>query len=165
MGKYNIDVPKKMEAIIAKHMVLLGGVGGIAGLFGPGTDLPFIAGSWIQMTIELAKEAGHEMSKQKVEKITMAVATGLGFFIGGSKVAIVVTTWLTALITGGLSLFVGAAANVTLNTTVTRAYGRAAARFFIQTSKVDNTEMIVKVIIALIGVDLGFTTPDSNLLA
>ena len=51
MANFRKPIPAKMQSIINGHAAAMAGVGGVAGLFGPGLDSPVIIGSWIAMTI------------------------------------------------------------------------------------------------------------------
>lgn len=148
-------IPENMEEIINSHTVGLGIIGIPGGLLGPGADLPAIAASWVMMTIALAEEAGHRMEQQTAKKICLAVATGAGSFLAGSKIAATAAGWITAFFTAGVSLVVAAAGNAALNATFTRAYGRSCARLFLQTGSIESSEVIVRALITLIGVEMG----------
>ena len=165
MGKYNTDIPDNMLSVINNCTTGLGiaGIGG--GLIGAGTDLIVIAPVWVGMTVNLAEKAGHHMTEQTAKKIALAVCTGAGTFIAGTKIASSVLGWIGAAFTFGASLALSAAANAALNASFTKAYGKAAARFFLKTTQISNIEVMVSVIIALMGADLGFSTPYDYLIA
>lgn len=76
-------------------------------------------------------------------------------FIGGSKVAAFAAGWIGALFTGGLSLVIAAGGNAALNAAFTRAFGKACAKYFLQSHRIDDSDVIVKVLIALVGIELG----------
>lgn len=133
-----------------------GGAGIFGGLAGPGADLPVIAATWIGMTVALADQAGHRLSRQTAKKITLAVAAGIGSFVTGTKIATAAVGWLTAAFTGGLSLFLTVGANVSLNSALTYAYGRAASRYFLETDDIDDVEVMVAALVALMCNDLGY---------
>lgn len=165
MTKFNAKIPDDMNRIIDNCTATLGGVGIIGGLIGPGADLIVIGPVWIGMTIKLAEKAGNALSEQKAEKIALAVCTGAGTFIGGAKIASTALAWLSAPFTFGASLAVNAAANAALNAAFTRSYGRACARFFLQTDEIGSVDVAVRVLIALVGLDYGFSTPYDYLLS
>ncbi len=158
-------IPKDMQNIITTHTASLGVVGVGGGLLGPGADLPVIASSWVGMTVQLADEAGHHMKKDTVKKICLAVATGAGSFLAGSKIASTVFGWVTAAFTAGASLVVSAAGNAALNASFTRAYGRACAKYFLQVEEFDNFEVMVQVLVALLGNEMGIDMGGSELIA
>jgi hypothetical protein len=155
MKKYNFDIPEKMQSIIESYTVGLGATGVIGGLIGPGADLIIIGPSWIKMTIELAEEADEELSEQSIKKIVLAVLTGAGAFMAGTKAASTGLAWITAIFTGGVSLFISAAANASLNALFTASYGRAVSQYFLLKRKIGIVDLAVPSIIALIGLDLG----------
>lgn len=157
-------IPPNMESIITGHTLGLGGVGILGGLAGPGADLPVIAGSWVSMTLQLADEAGHHMERDLVKKICLAVATGAGAFLAGTKVAATAAGWITAAFTLGASLLVSAGGNAALNAAFTRAYGRSCARYFLQSDKIDGFDVVVAVLIALIGAEMGINMGSSSLV-
>ena len=150
----NRKIPKEMEDTIKLCAGSMGGVGIWGGLVGAGADLPAIGITWVGMTVKLADQAGHTMNRQVAKKIALAVATGIGSFIGGTKAATAILGWATAALTGGLSLFVSVSANVALNTALTYAYGRAVARYFLRTEHIENVEVMVAAILTLMGDDL-----------
>jgi hypothetical protein len=141
------DIPSTLQDTINTHTVGMGGVGIVGGLFGPGFDIPAIAASWVTLTIQIAKETGHDIDADTVKKLTAAVATGAGSFYLGTKVAATAGGWVGAAFTGGLSLLVMAAGNAALNAAFTQAYGKACARYFLQADEIDTFDVIVKVII------------------
>lgn len=149
-------IPEKMKSIIKTCANGLGGVGIFGGLAGPGADLAIIIPTWVGMTMALADEANHTMSTQTAKRIALAVTTGLGAFMGGTKLASTGIAWLTAPFTGGASLAIAAAANAALNLTITRAYGRAVARYFIQVDEIDAIDVIITILISFVKSDLGF---------
>jgi hypothetical protein len=163
MGKYQTEIPEKMTKIIENCAKGLGGAGVIGGLIGPGADLVAIVPTWVIMTIALAGEAGHTMSNQTAKKLIMAVLTGVGSIMAGTKAASTGIAWLCAPFTFGISLLISAAANAALNASFTYVYGRAVARFFLKTTEITNVEVMVQVVIGIIGVDLGIPTPYNHL--
>lgn len=165
MSKFNAEIPDDMSRIIDNCTAALGGVGLVGGLIGPGADLAVIAPVWVGMTVKLANKAGQSLSDQTAKKIAMAVCTGAGTFIGGAKVASTVLAWLTAPLTLGASLAVNAGANAALNAAFTRSYGRACARFFLANERISNTDVAVRILIALVGMDYGFSTPYDHLIS
>lgn len=163
--KSNQTIPSEMRDLINISTGALGLTGVWGGIAGPGADLPVIIPAWIGMTVGLAGQAELDIDKQTAKKVAMAVCTGAGALMGGTKLAATGIAWLTAPLTLGWSLVASAAANATLNATFTRAYGRAVAKFFLQTEKIDNIDVMVRVLIALIGFDLGFSTPHDDLIS
>lgn len=157
MSEFNMyyPIPDRMKNIINISSKGLGGVGVLGGLAGPGADVPLIAGVWIAMTAELADEAGLSMSSNDIKKVVLAVSSGIGAMLAGTKIASTAIAWLTAPFTLGASLAISAGANATLNYAITKAYGRAVARYFLQTKEISNTKVIAKVLISMIVVDLG----------
>lgn len=166
MRKYSAtyDIPRTMNNIIENHTIGLGATGIAGGLLGPGADLPIIAGSWVTMTISLADEAGHKMNNETAKKVCLAVATGGGAFLAGAKIAATAAGWIGALFTVGISLAASAAGNAALNAAFTSAYGKACARYFLQTTEIDDTEALVSVLISLTGAEMGINMGDSSLL-
>jgi hypothetical protein len=157
--KYQQDIPENMMKVIMSRANSLTIVGGFAGLIGPGIDIPVIFPVWVEMTATLAGMAGHAMSNQTIKKVAMAVLTGSGAFLAGSKVATIALGWIGALFTGGLSLVLSAGANATLNRTITISYGKAVARFFLTTAEITDSEMMSKAVLGMVGVDFGISTP------
>lgn len=151
----SFPIPQNMLDTIENCTVGLGGVGIIGGALGPGADLVIIAPTWAGMTIVLADQAGHSMSKQTAKKIAIAVATGVGSFAAGAKIAATVGGWLLALPTAGISLVLSCAGNAALNAKFTDAFGKAVASFFLQTDEIPTTDVVVQVLIALISVQFG----------
>ena len=148
-------VPENMKTIVESHSSGLGGVGVIGGVIGPGTDLAIIGGSWVTMTIQLADEAGHVFDQQTAKKVCIAVATGAGAFMVGTKIAATAFGWLGAVFTGGLSIAAAAAGNAALNYSFTKAYGYSCSRYFLQTEKIHNSEVLVSILICMMGAELG----------
>jgi hypothetical protein len=166
MGKYkNIAITSKMESAIDKTAKGLAGVGVIGEAFAPGLDIAVIVPAWTILTIALAVQAGQVMEEQKARRIAMAVCTGVGALVAGTKVASTVIGWLAAPFTFGLSLLVSVSANATLNYTFTKAYGRSAARYFLASGDITDSEIAFKAIVALIGLDLGIPTPYDHLIS
>lgn len=155
MKKHNLEVPEEMKSIIDSYTVGLGATGIVGGLIGPGADLIVIAPAWIKMTVDLAKEADEEMSKQTIKKTVLAVITGASAFMAGTKAASTGFAWLTAAFTGGISLAINAAANASLNALFTASYGRAVSKYFLLKREIGIVDLAVPSIIALIGLDLG----------
>lgn len=164
MTKFDASIPDDMQSVIDNCTAGLAGVGFIAGPFGPGTDLPIIAPTWIWMTYELGQRAGSSLSKHKAKKIAMAVLTGAGAFLAGTKVASAVLGWLGAFFTLGSSLIISGVANAAINAAFTRSYGRSVAKFFIAAGDIDDVEVAIQVLIAMTGRDYGFKTPYDDLL-
>jgi hypothetical protein len=158
-------IPENMEKIIKFHTVGLGVVGVGGGLLGPGADLPVIAASWVAMTLDLGGAAGLTLKEQAVKKICLAVSTGAGAFLAGTKIAATAAGWITAWFTAGASLVISAAGNAALNAAFTRAYGRACARYFLQADEIDDFEVVVQVLITLIGAEMGIKMGSSDLIA
>lgn len=148
-------IPTNMEDTINTCAIGLGGVGIVGGVIGPGADLIVIAPAWVVMTVKLADQAGQNMDEQTAKKIAIAVATGGGAMVSGSKIAATGLSWLTAPFTLGLSLVVAATANAALNAAFTKAYGRACARYFMQTDEIHSAEVMVATLLAMIGADMG----------
>lgn len=157
-------IPQNMRDTINNCTIGLGVVGIPAGMIGPGTDLAVIAPAWGVMTATLAGQAGHTMNEDTAVKLAVAVATGAGAFVAGSKVASSLLGWLLAIPTVGLSLVAAGAANAALNASFTKVYGESVARYFLQT-KTDSTEAAVKVLIGLVAVGLGLPSPSPYVVA
>jgi uncharacterized protein (DUF697 family) len=143
----------------------LGAVGLVGGAIGPGADLPIIAPVWIGMTIALADQAGSAMDKETAKKIVYATATGVGSFVAGSKIAATVAGWLFAIPSGGLSLGLCMAGNAFLNGKLTHAYGKAVALYFLQTEGLDDGDLTVQVLIALVAVQMGLPSGNPDVIA
>jgi hypothetical protein len=148
-------IPQNMQDTINGCSAGLGAVGVLGGLIGPGTDLVPIALTWVGMVVTLAEQAGTNMDRQTAKKVCVATAMGIGTFVLGTKVASTIGGWLLAPFTGGLSLFANVTANVALNASLTRYFGRAVARYFLQTEKIEDLDLMVKILVALIGIDFG----------
>ncbi|RQO66000.1 hypothetical protein DBR43_27545 [Pedobacter sp. KBW06] len=164
MSKFIVEIPNEMTTVINGCAASLGGVGAFSGMIGAGTDLGIIGPVWVGMTISLANKAGSDLSEQALQKIAIAVFTGAGSFIAGAKIASAGLGWIAAVFTGGLSLAASAAANAALNVAFTRSYGRAVARFFLAKEPISSTEIVVKMLIALLGADYGIKTSHDHLL-
>ena len=158
----NYPISSAMSDTIDCHTAGLGVIGIGGGVLGPGADLPAITGSWVVMTVAPADQAGHNMDKQTARKICMAVCTGAGAFIGGSKIAATAAGWIGALFTGGASLIASAAGNAALNAAFTRSYGRSCARYFAQIEEIHDTDMLVRILITLIGSEMGIDMGESE---
>lgn len=156
-------IPARTEQIIEKYALGLGAVGIPGGLIGPGADLAVIVPAWINMTVELAEDASHTFEKQALKKIVSAAATGIGLLGAGTKIAASVIGWLTAPLTGGLSLLVSAGANASLNTLFTYAYGRACARYFLQTDELNNADVFVRFLICAVGSEMGYEVAEETI--
>jgi hypothetical protein len=114
-------IPQKMMDTINNCTLGLGGVGIVGGAIGPGADLIVIAPTWVGMTCTLAAQAGDSMEEDTAKKIAIAVATDVGGFVIGSKIAATVAGWLLALPSAGLSLGLSMAGNAALNAKMTDA--------------------------------------------
>jgi uncharacterized protein (DUF697 family) len=158
-------VPQRMIATIENCTVGLGAVGVFGGLFGPGTDLVIIAPTWIGMTIALADQAGVSMDEATAKKLVYATVTGVGSFAAGAKIAATVAGWLLAIPSAGLSLGLSMAGNAALNAKFTHAYGLAIARYFLQTDGLEDGDLTIKVLIALVAVQFGFRPDDPSVFA
>ena len=158
-------IPSEMQAIIDTHTVGLGAVGVLGGIVGPHADLPVIAASWVAMTIDLADKAGHKMDEQAVKKICLAVATGAGTFLAGTKIASTAAGWIGAFFTAGISLVISAGGNAALNAAFTRAYGKSCARYFLQSEKIHGFEVVVAALVALMGAEMGIDMGNREYLA
>ena len=151
------SIPQSMQSIIKFHTNAMTAVGVPGGLVGAGADVPVIAASWTNMTINLAAEAGHHLDSQTAKKLAMALATGIGTFAVGMKGASMVLGWLGAVVTGGTSLALSVAANVALNRMLTRQYGQAVAIYFLETEKISNADAMAKIIYQIYRAKTGFT--------
>jgi hypothetical protein len=158
-------IPEDMRTTINACAAGLGAVGVIGGLVGPGTDLVAIVPTWVGMVGTLAGQAGTSMDSQTAKKICVAAAMGVGTFVLGTKVASTIGGWLLAPFTGGLSLAANVAANVALNAALTRYFGCAVARYFLQTHKIEDLDVTVKILIALVGLDFGIASPIPDVTA
>jgi uncharacterized protein (DUF697 family) len=165
MYSASYPVPQGMIDIIENCTAGLGAVGVVGGLVGPGTDLVIIAPTWIGMTIALADQAGAAMDEATAKKLVLATATGVGSFAAGAKIAATVAGWLLAIPSAGLSLGLSMAGNAALNAKFTHAYGMAIARYFLQTDGVEDGDLIVKVLIALVSVHFGFRPDGPYIMA
>lgn len=149
-------IPSNMIDTIENCTLGLGAVGVVGGAIGPGADLVAIAPTWIGMTIALADQAGHHMQEDTARKIVFAVATGVGSFTAGTKIAATVAGWLFAIPSGGVSLALCMAGNAVLNGKMTHAYGKSVAQYFLQSGPKDDGDLIVQVLLALLAVHMGF---------
>lgn len=157
-------IPDRMEEIIRLHITGNGAVGLVGGIAGPGADLPMIAMSWVGMTITLAEEAGHTMDNQTAKKICLAVATGTSSMITGSKIFAAAAGWIGSVFTGGASLAVASASNAALNAYFTRTYGRACARYFLQTDEIDTANEMVRIMISLMHASSKISAVDAGVM-
>jgi uncharacterized protein (DUF697 family) len=158
-------IPENMLDTITKCTTGLGAVGIVGGAIGPGADLIVIAPVWAGMVVTLANQAGASMDNQTAKKLCVAVATGVGTFVGGAKVASTVASWLFALPTAGLSIAANIAANAALNAALTRAFGRAVALYFLQTHEIESVDVVARILIALVGLEFGVSTSRSDIMA
>jgi hypothetical protein len=150
------SVPKHILERIDNHAWAVAGVGSIAGLKGPGVDIPIIAGVWCKLGLVVAKECDVSLSTRKMRDIAFATATAVGLFFGAAKTATWLLPWAAALFTGGISLVAGAAANATLNYAITKAFGRACAHIFLHGDEIGSVEAIVASIVAIMAADMGW---------
>jgi uncharacterized protein (DUF697 family) len=157
-------IPQKMRDTINNCVGGLGAVGVVGGAIGPGADLVVIAPTWVGMTCTLAAQAGQRMDEDTAKKLAVAVATGAGSFAIGTKIAATVGGWLLALPSGGLSLFLAMAGNAALNAKFTDAYGKSVARYFLQRKTNDN-ELAAKILIAMLAIQFGVSSPSSDVIA
>jgi uncharacterized protein (DUF697 family) len=158
-------IPQDMIETIDNCTAGLGLVGLAGGAIGPGADLVVIAPVWIGMTVALADQAGAAMDKETAKKIVYATATGVGSFVAGTKIAATVAGWLLAIPSAGLSLGLSMAGNALLNGKLTHAYGMAVALYFLQTDGLDDGDLTVQVLIALVAVQMGFRPGNPNVIA
>ncbi len=149
-------IPADMESKIDGYTAGLGAVGVPSGMIGPGTDLIVIAPTWVAMTASLAEEAGYVFEQHSLEKTVMAAATGIGAFGAGAKLATWLLSWVATPFTGGTALVVSGIANATLNATLTRAYGHACARYFLQADNFKGSEVCSALLVGLTGLGLGY---------
>jgi hypothetical protein len=105
------------------------------------------------------------MDEQTAKKLAIAVATGAGSFIVGTKAAATLGAWLLALPTAGASLVANMAVNATLNWKFTQAFGRAVALYFLQTGEIETSDVVVKILIALVGLQFGIPSGRADLTA
>ncbi len=158
-------IPQEMLDTINVCTGGLGAVGIVGGAIGPGADLVIIAPVWAGMVVKLADQAGTRMDNQTAKKLCVAVATGVGSFMAGTKMASTAAAWLLALPTAGLSLLASMGVNAGLNATLTRAFGRAVALYFLQTDKIESADVIAGLIIALVASQLGVPTSGADIVA
>jgi hypothetical protein len=161
----SFPIPDNMLNTITACTAGLGGVGLVGGAIGPGADIFFIVPTWVGMVIALANQAGVSLDDQTAKKLCMTVLTGSAFFIGGTKAASTAFAWLLALPTLGASLAANAVVNAGLNATFTRAFGRATALYFLQTSKIENVDVAARVLLALIGLEFNIPTSNPEIVA
>lgn len=154
----SFPIPENMKDTINNCTGGLGAVGVVGGAFGPGADLIVIAPTWAGMVVSLAAQAGSSMDAHTAKKLAIAVATGVGSFALGTKVAATAAGWLLAIPSGGLSLVLSMAGNAALNAKFTHAFGTATALYFLQTDDIDSVEVITQVLIALVGLQFGIST-------
>lgn len=150
-------IPSNMTATIEHCTLGLGAVGIVGGAIGPHADVGIIAPVWIGMAAALADQAGVAMNEGTLRKLVYATATGVVGFGVGTKIVSTVAGWLLAIPSGGLSLAIGMAGNAALNAKLTHSFGRAIARYFLQADEIDNGELAVAVLTALIGRDFGIS--------
>jgi uncharacterized protein (DUF697 family) len=158
-------IPENMLNTINGCTAGLGAAGIVGGVVGPGADTIVIIPVWVGMVIALVGQAGASMDNQTAKKLCMAVLTGVGTFALGTKAASTFAAWLFALPTAGLSLVANAGVNGALNATLTRAFGRAVSRYFLQTHEIENWEVAALIIAALIGTEFGIPTSRSDIIA
>ncbi len=158
-------IPEDMLETINSCTLGLGAVGIVGGALGPGSDLIIIAPVWAGMVAALAGQAGTSMDEQTAKKLCVAVATGVGTFVAGTKIASTAAAWLLALPTAGASLVANMAANAGLNAILTRKFGRAVALYFLQASKIESIEVIAGILIALVGLEFGVPTSRCDVVA
>jgi hypothetical protein len=102
-----MPIPQQYRPII-RNSVLGAGVIGVPGAFSAGLDVGAMGTLWTTMTVAIAKESGHEVDAAFASKLALATLSGVGSYLGGSKVA----TWAFHLIPGA-----GTVAAIALNTT------------------------------------------------
>ena len=116
------------------------------------------------MTVKIAEKTRYKLSEKNANKIATSVVAGASAFIAGPKITSVVLGWLSAGFTLGASLAAPTVANSALNAAITRSYGRSVARFFLAGDQQSDVETIVKILIALVGLDYSFNTPYDDLI-
>jgi hypothetical protein len=158
-------IPSNMAETIENSTLGLAGVGIVGGAIGPHADVAIIAPVWIAMAVKLASQAGSAMDKATISKLIYATATGVAGFAAGTKIVSTVAGWLLAIPSGGLSLAIGMVGNAALNAKLTKSFGEALARFFLQTHDVDHGETAVAVLTALIGRDFGIKINNDYVVA
>jgi len=152
----SIPISAEINELIEGHAKAMGAVGGVAGPFGAGIDIPVIAADWSVLAVCLANETDLQLDRQAALKLTTAVATGVGAFVAGTKIASTVLGWVLAPLTGFASVAASAAFNGGLNYVLTAAFGRACARYFLQTDEIGTVEVVAAILIGLIAADMGW---------
>jgi len=157
-------VPEEMQFSINTCSASLGVVGLTAALV-PHLDLAIIAPVWLGLTIDLGEKAGVHLEHQMAKKICMAVATGVISYVGGAKLATAIFGWLALIPSAGASLALTTAANVALNAKLTHAYGNAVARYFLQVEDLNDVDLAIAVLTALVAVQFGVPSPSEHVVA
>jgi uncharacterized protein (DUF697 family) len=151
----SFPVPVNIREIINTCTAGLGAVGVVGGAIGPGADLLVIGPVWVGMTVAIADAAGITLGESNAKKIAYAAATGVGSFAGGAKIASTVAGWILALPTAGASLLLCIAGNAALNAKLTHAYGTSVAQYFLQTHDIDDSDLVIQILLALIAIQIG----------
>ncbi|MDJ0662268.1 MAG: hypothetical protein QNJ42_22680 [Crocosphaera sp.] len=112
------------DGIIHGFAVECAGVGLAAA--GTPADLPLVTGSWVAMTLVIANQTGHTLSKDSVSKFVTTVIQGAGAYIVGSRVF----TFLLNFVVPGFGTVGAASLNAALNWIYTFRFGREIAKRF-----------------------------------
>ncbi len=161
----SFPIPQNMQDTIDNCTVGLGAVGIVGGIIGPGADLIVIAPTWVGMVVALAEQAGEAMDEATAQKICLAAATGGAAFLAGAKIAATIGAWILAIPSGGASVAVWAVGNAALNAKFTDAFGKATARYFLQTESVEASDIVVQILLALVGLQFGIPTGRHDIVA
>jgi hypothetical protein len=105
------------------------------------------------------------LDEQTAKKIALAVATSVGSFVAGTKIAAWAFGWILAIPSAGVSLVAGMAGNAALNAKVTNAVGKAVALYFLQTTEIESSDVIIAILVALVGTQFGIPSGRHDIIA
>ncbi|MEM7370674.1 MAG: DUF697 domain-containing protein [Bacteroidota bacterium] len=117
-------VPKKYRQIVRTGTVAAGGIG-VPGAFSFGADIAAMSTTWIAMILSIADKSGHRMNNVYASKLCASVLSGVGAYVGGSKIAMKLLHLIPA---AGTLAAIGV--NSLLNALFTYKMGHALSRLF-----------------------------------
>lgn len=132
-----MSIPPQFRKEVA-NCTRAAGLIGAPGSLVPGSDVPFLLGTWVVGTLMISDKAKQPTDEEEVKAIITSAVSGAGFFWGGSKVAAMA---LHAFPGAGTLAALGI--NSGLNAFFTYRYLRSVAKVY---DKYDDEEMIHRVL-------------------
>src|SRR4051794_31158473 len=68
-----------------QQAAVVAGAAGAPGILVPGLDTAAIASIWTKLLVDLARTSGHEVDSAFATKTMTALLSGVGLYLGGSK--------------------------------------------------------------------------------